>query len=159
MLSLPEMGRSIRRREKRSGPRVPGRYVPKSLSKRDKIKQTKGLLRSRLAYKRGKYVNREHIRSFRSRPSGHVEKAKRIYGVDKIGATTELAKKTHCSRSALKEIIRKGEGAFYSSGSRPNQTAQSWGIARLASSITHGPAARIDSSILKRGCSSSSPVF
>ena len=54
--------------------------------------------------------------------------------------------------NALKQIIRKGEGAYYSSGSRPNQTAQSWGIARLASAITSGNASKVDFHIIDKGC-------
>ena len=38
-------------------------------------------------------------------------------------------------------------GAYYSSGSRPNQTPTSWGLARLASVILNGPARRIDKTI------------
>ena len=44
-------------------------------------------------------------------------------------------------------IIEKGMGAYYSSGSRPNQTPPSWGLARLASVILNGPARRIDKNI------------
>jgi hypothetical protein len=58
--------------------------------------------------------------------------------------------------SALSKIISKGEGAYFSSGSRPNQTAQSWGVARLASSITGGKAAAIDYHILKDECAKNS---
>ena len=79
-------------------------------------------------------------------------RAKKIYQVEKIGATNELAKKTGCSKVALAKIINKGEGAYYSSGSRPNQTGQSWGIARLASAITSGKAAAVDYKILEEGC-------
>ena len=75
-----------------------------------------------------------------------------MYNVDKIGATDELSKKSGCSISALKKIINKGAGAYYSSGSRPNQTAQSWGIARLASALTSGKAGAIDYNILNDGC-------
>ena len=35
-------------------------------------------------------------------------------------------------------------GINISSGSRPNQNAQSWGLARLASAITAGKAAAVD---------------
>jgi len=52
----------------------------------------------------------------------------------------------------LSEIVRKGEGAYYSSGSRPNQTPQSWAYARLASAITGGKAAKVDYHILEKGC-------
>jgi hypothetical protein len=63
-----------------------------------------------------------------------------------------LAKKTGCSLEALQHIVKKGEGAYFSSGSRPNQTGLSWGYARLASSITGGKASAVDYSILKTGC-------
>ena len=49
------------------------------------------------------------------------------------------------------QIVKKGEGAYYSSGSRPNQTAKSWGLARLASSLTAGKAAAIDYDIIEKG--------
>jgi hypothetical protein len=52
-------------------------------------------------------------------------------------------------KTALK-IINKVR-AYYSSGSRPNQTAKSWGLARLASSVTSGPAA-VDFNIIDEGC-------
>ena len=43
-------------------------------------------------------------------------------------------------------------GAYFSSGSRPNQTPHSWGYARLASSITGNNASIVDYKILKKGC-------
>jgi hypothetical protein len=59
----------------------------------------------------------------------------------------------------LREIVRKGEGAYYSSGSRPNQTAQSWGLARLASSITAGKSASVDFNILEKGCNHNKKAY
>ena len=50
-------------------------------------------------------------------------------------------------------------GAYYSSGSRPNQTPHSWGIARLASSISGGKAAAVDYNILAEGCKSGSKAL
>jgi hypothetical protein len=44
-------------------------------------------------------------------------------------------------------IIEKGKGAYYSSGSRPNQTPTSWALARLASVIMNGPARKVDKKI------------
>ncbi len=44
----------------------------------------------------------------------------------------------------------KGEGAFYSSGSRPNQTPQSWAYARVYSYLLGGPARKVDSDITKK---------
>ena len=37
--------------------------------------------------------------------------------------------------------------AYYNSGSRPNQTPQSWSLARLASVILNGGARKVDQSI------------
>jgi hypothetical protein len=128
------------------------RYIPSQLSRRDRRTQRRELLQSRRLYKQGIYHTRASVPSFRSRPSGHVAAAKEMYGVDTIGATAVLARKTGCTRRSLAKIINNGEGAYYSSGSRPNQTAQSWGVARLASAITAGKAAAVDFSILETGC-------
>jgi len=131
---------------------IPIRYVPKSLTKKDRIRQKKNILKSRKQYKQHKYIPRPLLKSFHSRRSGHVATAKRVYQMDAILPNAELARKTGCTRKALQKIVNKGEGAYYSSGSRPNQTAKSWGLARLASAITGGPASRIDSVILEEGC-------
>jgi hypothetical protein len=72
--------------------------------------------------------------------------------VDTIVPGPELARATGCSIDALEKIVAKGEGAYFSSGSRPNQSAQSWGYARLASSITSGKAAAVDYNIIEEGC-------
>ena len=128
------------------------KYLPKFLTRKDRKSQSKMLMKSRRLYKKGSYYTRRKISSFKSKKSPHILKAEKIYKVDKIGATNQLAKATGCSKSALAKIINKGEGAYYSSGSRPNQSAQSWGLARLASSITAGKAAAVDYNILEKGC-------
>jgi hypothetical protein len=128
------------------------RYLPKRLTSKDRKKQAKQLLKSRRLYKKGIYHSRPKVSSFKSKKSPHVTKAEKIYNVNKIGATNELAKATGCSKQVLAKIINKGAGAYFSSGSRPNQSAQSWGIARLASSITAGKAAAVDYNILEEGC-------
>jgi DNA-binding Xre family transcriptional regulator len=135
------------------------RYLPKRLTKKDKKMQYGMLMKSRRLYKKGKYFTRKAVSSYKSKPSNHVANAKRIYGVEKIGATDELAKATGCSKKALSKIVQKGEGAYFSSGSRPNQTGQSWGLARLASSITSGKAAAVDYSILEKGCKKNSKAL
>ena len=129
------------------------RYVPSSLSKHDKIRQRKMILTSRRLYRRGKYYTRKSVKSFSSKPSKHVSRAKKMYNVDDINASSRLSKATGCTRKGLLEIIRKGEGAYYSSGSRPNQTPQSWGKARLASAITGGNASKVDFHIINNECS------
>ena len=126
-------------------------YVPKTLSKRDSVRQRRALARSRKAYRRGVFVDRPHLASFTNKKSSHVQRATTLYGVS-MTPTPELARATGCRLSALRQILKKGEGAYYSSGSRPNQTPQSWAHARLASALTGGPSSRIDFSILKKGC-------
>jgi hypothetical protein len=133
--------------------KIPRRYIPSILSKRDSIRQRRAIARSRKAYQRGIYVGRPNLASFKSKKSPHVHRATHLYGVPTMEPTSRLARATGCSRSALEQIIKKGEGAFYSSGSRPNQTPQSWGYARLGSALTGGPASQVDYHILEKGCS------
>ena len=139
--------------------KVPIRYIPKNLTKSDKKRQRKELKKSRKAYKKGKYYTRKRVASFKSKTSPHVIKAQKLYKTQKISANKKLAKKTKCSLKALRKIVKKGQGAYYSSGSRPNQTRYSWGIARLASSITGGKAAAVDFNILLEGCEPSSKAL
>ncbi len=132
--------------------RLPLRYIPSQLTRKDRVKQLRAIKASKKAYQKGKYYVRPKLASFKSRKSKHILLAEKIYGVERIMPDKELAQKTKCSVSALKQIVRKGEGAYYSSGSRPNQTARSWGIARLASAISGGKASAVDFNILERGC-------
>ena len=135
------------------------RYVPKNLTRKDKKRQLNMIKKSRKLYRKGKYYTRKNISSFKTKKSYHIIKAEKLYNVNKIGATNELSRATGCSKKALAKIINKGAGAYYSSGSRPNQTPQSWGIARLASSITAGKAAAVDYNILEKGCSPNSKAL
>jgi hypothetical protein len=137
----------------------PVRYLPKVLTRKDRKKQLGMLMKSRKLYKNKKYFTRKKVSSFKSKPSKHVRTARKMYHVDKIKPNKELSKATGCSISALKQIVKKGEGAYYSSGSRPNQTAQSWGIARLSSSITGGNAAIVDYKIIEKGCNHRKKAF
>lgn len=127
---------------------VPLRYVPRNLTKKDRARQLRELRKSRRMYRQGTYYVRRPVASYTHRRSKHVTRAMRIYGVSSMRPTAELARKTGCTLRTLKKIVNKGRGAYYSSGSRPNQTADSWGYARLASALTGGPAARIDRNLL-----------
>lgn len=130
----------------------------KGISPSDEKKQLKMLLKSRKMYKKGKYYTRKSVPSYKHKISKHILKARKIYNVD-IFPSKELSQKTGCSVAALKAIVRKGEGAYYSSGSRPNQTPQSWGLARLASAITGGKAAKVDYKIIENGCDHKKKAF
>lgn len=131
---------------------IPIKYAPKRLTQKDRIKQLSALKRSRRLYKQGVYYKRPKITSFKARKSNHLEHARKLYGVKDMSITPSLARKTQCSIKTLKKIVNKGEGAYFSSGSRPSQTSQSWGYARLASALTGGKSSIVDYHLLKEGC-------
>ena len=135
------------------------RYLPDRLSRRDRTRQRKELTKSRRLYKQNKYYTRKSVKSFKSKPSKHVDNARRLYHIQNIRPTRELSRRTGCSLKGLRQIVRKGEGAYYSSGSRPNQTPQSWGYARLASAITGGNASAVDFDIIYKECDRRKPAY
>ena len=139
--------------------KLPTKYLPSLKEIKDSAKQVKMLMKSRKQYKKGKFFTRKKLTSYKSKPSNHVTDARKIYGIENVAPNKELARKTGCSLSALKQIVRKGQGAYFSSGSRPNQTSQSWGLARLASSITAGKSAAVDYDILEKGCDHNKKAF
>jgi hypothetical protein len=133
------------------------KYIPKLLLPSDKIKQKKNILKSRKLYREGKYHKRPKLKSFKSKKSQHLTKVKQLYDIEPLKITKELVEKTKCSKEGLEKIVNKGMGAYYSSGSRPNQTAESWGVARLASALTGGPSSIVDYHILESECKKNSP--
>ena len=139
--------------------KLPVKYIPNKLSKKDKLKQLKMIKKSRSLYKKRVFYTRKKVSSFKNKKSNHIMNARKIYKLDKIVPNNQLARKTGCSVSSLKQIVKKGEGAYYSSGSRPNQTPQSWGLARLASAITGGKSAAVDYDILDKGCNHKKTAF
>ena len=85
---------------------------------------------------------------FKSERSGWVKKFQDKYGV-------KITDKDFIDKNILKKkgqdlIIKKGAGAYFSSGSRPNQTPTSWGLARLGSVILGGSARKIDKDIWEK---------
>lgn len=112
------------------------KYVPKSLSVADRKKQIKSIKDK---------TDRPKLKSFKSNRSSWTEKFEKKYGY-KINQKAKIAKQI-ISKKGIDEIIKKGQGAYYSSGSRPNQTATSWALARLASVIMGGPARKVDKDI------------
>lgn len=88
---------------------------------------------------------RPKVKGFKSERSSWVKKFEDKYGTkitDKKFITDNII-----SETGREMIIRRGKGAFYSSGSRPNQTPFSWGLSRLASVIMNGPARKVDQKI------------
>tara|TARA_Y100001937_G_scaffold124752_1_gene190085 strand:+ start:1503 stop:1934 length:432 start_codon:yes stop_codon:yes gene_type:complete len=134
--------------------KYPKRYTA-GLSKEDKKKQKKQLDKSTSDYKKGKLTERKKLESYKPKKSSYVEEVKDKTGlpinVDKLAdkfSRTDKRKKE--LKKGMEEIIDKGKGAYYSSGSRPNQTPDSWGKGRLASVLVGGPSRKIDKKIVDK---------
>lgn len=112
------------------------KYVPKSLSAADKKKQIKSIKDK---------TDRPKLKSYTSKRSSWSKKFEDKYNT-KITDKTFINKNI-ISNAGIEKILLKGKGAYYSSGSRPNQTAFSWAYARLASVIMGGPARKVDKDI------------
>ena len=113
---------------------VPSTYM-KGLKGKERQKQIKSI-----------FVGNDRPKtSVKSKRSSWVEKFEKKYKT-KI-TDKEFIHKNIITKTGQKKIIDKGKGAYYSSGSRPNQTPTSWGLARLASVILNGPSRKIDKKI------------
>ena len=126
--------------------KVPRRYIPDSLTKSQREKQIKSIFegkdRPKLDTKKRKS---SYTIDFNKRYGDRLEKMKGGKSVKNIAKVVGLPEK------ALKEVFEKGEGAYYSAGSRPNQTASSWAYGRLYSYILGNPKVRkADESITKK---------
>ena len=119
--------------------KVPKRYVPKSLSPEDKKKQEKSLLEKK---------KRPKLESFKSKESPFVTKFKKKYGT--VITNKKFINDNIITYTGQRKIIEKGMAAYYSSGSRPNQSPASWSNARLASVIMGGPALKVDRAIAEK---------
>ncbi len=122
------------KKDKKTG--LPKKYVPKSLTEEDRKKQIKSI-------KEGK--PRPKVESFKSKRSSNVKKFEEKYKT-KI-SDFSFINKNIIKKKGIDEIIAKGKAAYFSSGSRPNQTPTSWALARLASVIMNGPARKVDMKI------------
>ena len=61
----------------------------------------------------------------------------------------KYAKSSGKSESTLKKVYKRGQGAYFSSGSRPGQSSHSWGCGRVRSFATgKGGARKADADLL-----------
>lgn len=125
--------------------KIPKKYTNR-LSKKDKLKQEKNIRRSIRQYKKGKYIDRPKLKSYRNKKSSWVVKFEKKYGKD-VKSYKDISEVTGIPIQALDAVVKKGKGAYYSSGSRPNQTPESWGKARMYSYIMGGPTRKYDKEI------------
>jgi hypothetical protein len=131
---------------------IPTRYLPNELNAHYKKTIVRELNKSKRLYKKGIFHTRKKIKGYTSKPSKWKLKVQKIYNLNENFSLDDLAKATKCSNDTLNNIVQKGMGAYYSSGSRPNQNAHSWGKARLYSAVSGGPASKIDYHLLNEGC-------
>jgi hypothetical protein len=134
--------------------RVPQHYIPNTLSKKDKKVIKRELNKSRKLYKKQQYHTRKNVKGYKSKKTSWENRLREQHNIPSSQSLNIkfLSKRTKCSPASLNKIIKKGMGAYYSSGSRPNQTPFSWGKARLYSALSGGPASKVDHAILKEGC-------
>ena len=97
---------------------IPSNYL-KGLNKSDREKQIKSIFEGKL----------------RPKTKAEEKKSKFVINFEKKYkrkiTDEDFIHKNIITRTGQKKIIAKGAAAYYSSGSRPNQTAQSWAYGRL----------------------------
>lgn len=116
---------------------IPKRYLPDTLKGKERTAQIKSIFEKK---------DRPKVKT-KERKSSYTIKFDKKYGdaIDKLkGGKTKknIAKVSGIPFKAVDEVFKKGEGAYYSSGSRPNQTASSWAYGRLYSYIMGGKKVR-----------------
>ena len=116
-----------------------------NLSRKDKKKQLRSIKKSKKSYKKGKYFTRPKLKSFKSKKSSWTQKFHKLHPEAKT--LKQISDVTGIPKPALSAVKKKGMGAYYSSGSRPNQTSESWGLARMYSYILGGPTRKVDKHI------------
>jgi hypothetical protein len=119
--------------------RYKGRYVPKGLSPSDRKKQIESIKKGTIRPK----VDYPH------KESNWTQKAKKYFKGDT--SIENISNTINVPIKALKQIIKKGEKAYYSSGSRPNIHPVQWAYARLYSLLFGNPTIRnMDKKIVEK---------
>ena len=113
---------------------IPAQYL-KGLKGKDREKQIKSIFEGTI---------RPTTKAPEKRTS-HVIKFEKKY--NKKITDEDWIHKNIITRTGQNKIMDKGMGAYFSGGSRPNQTPSSWKYARLASVIMDGPARKVDKNI------------
>lgn len=106
--------------------KIPKKYTA-GLSASDKKKQIKSIKEKTI---------RPKLESSKSRKSKWTILFDKTYGdkLDKMKgkrSKKNIAKITGIPFKAIDEVYKKGEGAYFQSGSRPNQSPQSWARGRI----------------------------
>jgi hypothetical protein len=126
--------------------KIPSKYT-EGLSKEDKKKQIKSIKEQTI---------RPKLKSAKSRRSKWTILFDKEYGdrLDKMKgkrSKKNIAKITGIPFKAIDEVYKKAEGAYFSSGSRANQSPQSWARGRIYGYIMGNPKVRkVDKAITEK---------
>ena len=118
--------------------KLPKRYIPSGLSKNDRKKQIKSIFEG---------TKRPKI-SYKSKKSSWTKKFDSVYGdeIKKLPGGRNLKNISIVSGiplGAIQGVFNKGKAAYFT-GSRPNQTPESWAYARVYSYIMGGNTRKVD---------------
>tara|TARA_R110002074_G_scaffold31298_1_gene87859 strand:+ start:295 stop:744 length:450 start_codon:yes stop_codon:yes gene_type:complete len=125
---------------------IPKRYLPDTLSKSERQKQIKSIFE-------GKERPKTKVKEKKSTWTTQFDKeyGEELDAMKGKRSKSNIAKVTGIPLKAINEVYKKGEGAFYSSGSRPNQTASSWARGRIYAYIMGGEKVRkVDKDITEK---------
>lgn len=116
------------------------------LSPQQRLLQQRAIKQSQREYERtGKVMERPKVSDKPTPRSSWVKKFEEKHGFP----ITDLKKVKEAYPSAdVETILKKGAGAYASSGSRPNVSSFQWKYARLASALLGGKASKIDKNLL-----------
>ena len=112
------------------------------LSPSQRVLQAKLIRQSQKKYEQtGKVEDRKEVSEGKVRRSPWVKKFEEKYG---FPITDLKSVRSEFPDVDVDGILKKGYGAYMTSGSRPNVTSHQWAFSRLASALLGGPASKID---------------
>lgn len=116
------------------------------LTPNQRLLQQKAIRKSQRVYERsGDIIERPKVSEKKTPRSSWVKKFEAKHGFP----ITELDKVKEAYPNAdVETILKKGAGAYATSGSRPNVSSFQWKYARLASALLGGPASKVDKNLL-----------
>jgi hypothetical protein len=116
------------------------------LTPQQRLLQQQAIKKSQRSYEEtGKVFDRPKVSTKKTPRSSWAAKFEAKHGFP----ITNLAKvKSAYPDADVDTILKKGAGAYMSSGSRPNVSSFQWRYARLASALLGGPAAKVDKNLL-----------
>ena len=94
--------------------RIPKKYT-RGISKKDKKKQIKSIRKSIKSYKKGVYIDRPKLTSYKHKKSQWVKKFEKKYG-ENHKTYKQISKVTGIPVKALQEVVKKGKGHIIHQG-------------------------------------------